>query len=59
MSNLPQNPMMLLSFVNTQLRDFCPNLEDFCHVYQVEAAIITEKLASIDYEYDRELNRFV
>lgn len=59
LSDLPKDPMMLLSFVNTQLRDFSPSLTDFCLVHQVSAEEITEKLKQIDYEYDEELNRFV
>lgn len=57
--DLPQNPMMLLSFVNTQLRDFSPDLKDFCLIYNVSEEEIIEKLKAIDYEYDMELNRFV
>ena len=28
--NLPQDPIMLLSYVNTQLRDHYVSLDDFC-----------------------------
>lgn len=56
---IPKDPMMLLSYVNTQLRDFYPDLQSFCEDKNVEVREITDKLSSIDYEYDRELNRFV
>ena len=29
MNTLPKDPVMLLSFVNTQLRDHYPSLEEF------------------------------
>lgn len=28
--NIPNDPIMLVSYLNTQLRDFYPNLEDLC-----------------------------
>ena len=30
MNNLPKDPVMLLSVVNTNLRDFNSNLDEFC-----------------------------
>lgn len=58
-SVLPNNPMMLLSFVNTELRDEYASLDEFCGIYKVDRSEIEEKLKSIDYEYDPKLNRFV
>jgi len=56
---IPKDPMMLLSYVNTQLRDFYPDLQSFCVDKGAKEQEIREKLGSIDYEYDKELNRFV
>ena len=56
---LPNQPMILLSFVNTKLRDEFSSLDAFCDDFQVAKDEIEEKLASIDYEYDEELNKFV
>lgn len=56
---LPEDPMILLSYVNTQLRDFYSDLEAFCQDLNVDAEKIREKLRSIDYEYDEKSNRFV
>lgn len=56
---IPKDPMMLLSYVNTQLRDFYPDFATFCKEKGVGAAEITETLRSIDYEYDETANRFV
>ena len=56
---IPDDPVMLLSYVNTQLRDFYPDFQAFCRDQGIDAAEITEKLRSIDYEYDETCNRFV
>ncbi len=56
---LPKDPMMLLSFVNLKLRDFYDSLESFCDDMDISETEITDKLASIDYHYDKEKNRFV
>lgn len=56
---LPKDPMMLLSFANTQLRDHYPNLDAFCENYDITKEYITEVLKTIDYEYDETLNKFV
>lgn len=56
---IPKDPMMLLSYMNTQLRDFYPNLESFCENKGEDREEIIEKLRELDYEYDKELNRFV
>ena len=55
----PNDPMILLSFVNTKLRDFHPSLEDLCKSLQLDPQEITRKLSGIGYEYDAQLNRFV
>ena len=30
MDQLPKDPVILLSYINTQLRDFYPSLDAFC-----------------------------
>lgn len=56
---LPKDPMMLLSFVNTKLRDEFSSLEAFCEDAAITREELTQTLAQIDYEYDEALNRFV
>ena len=56
---LPRDPAILLSYVNTQLRDFCGSLEDFCAQYDISPEDLTARLAAIGYHYDRERNRFL
>lgn len=56
---IPSDPVMLLSYVNTQLRDFYPNFQAFCEDKDLDGQEIIEKLGSIDYEYNEKMNRFV
>jgi hypothetical protein len=56
---LPKDAAVLLSFVNTELRDFYPNLDEFCKAAGVERGYIVDTLRKIDYEYDEGLNKFV
>lgn len=58
-SSLPKDPMVLLSFINTKLRDDYPSLDELCSYLCVDADYIKKTLASIDYSYDDEKNRFV
>ena len=50
--NLPKDPVMLLSVVNTQLRDHYPTLTELAAAYMTDADAITETLAAINYHYD-------
>ncbi|MCD7904752.1 MAG: DUF4250 domain-containing protein [Clostridiales bacterium] len=56
---LPKDPVMLLSFVNTKLRDECPSLEEFAYDYGIRPEEIRASLRAIDYEYDEDLNKFI
>ena len=56
---IPNDPAMLLSFVNLKLRDFYPDLDAMCEDLGTSRDEIESKLASIDYEYDEETNSFV
>ncbi len=56
---LPNDPIILLSYINTQLRDFYPSLEDLSKTLCVDTNEIKTKLTSIGYEYNSDLNRFV
>lgn len=59
MGTLPEDPMMLLSVVNTKLRDFYPTLEALCEDMNVDSEELQAKLRAIDYIYNAESNRFV
>ncbi len=56
---IPQDPVMLLSFINLKLRDYYGSLEQLCDDLDVKEHEIRDKLASIDYHYNEERNQFV
>jgi hypothetical protein len=56
---MPKDPVMLLSYVNTQLRDFYDSLEAFCSASGCDERTLVEKLKSIDYEYSETTNQFI
>lgn len=56
---MPKDLVMLLSFINTQLRDNYNTLEELCKSYMVSEEEITDKLKTINYEYNSEKNQFV
>ncbi len=56
---LPKDPFILLSYINTQLRDHYNNLDDLCLSLQINKKELTEKLLSIDYSYEFNTNQFI
>ncbi|MCI8747200.1 MAG: DUF4250 domain-containing protein [Lachnospiraceae bacterium] len=56
---LPKDPVILLSYINTQLRDFYPSLDELCKSLCIEEANITNPLLSIGYKYNKDLNKFI
>ncbi len=57
--SLPNDPIILLSYINTQLRDNYSSLDDLCKSLGVNSEEIQNKLSSVNYEYDSNLNKFV
>jgi len=56
---IPNDPIMLLSYINTQLRDFYSSLDAFCEDNDVDKNQIVEKLKMVGYDYSEEMNKFV
>ncbi|MBQ3030247.1 MAG: DUF4250 domain-containing protein [Agathobacter sp.] len=57
--SLPKDPVMLLSVVNTKLRDYYPNLEELVKVEGMSEEEIINKLKTINYHYNETRNQFV
>ncbi len=55
---IPKDPIVCLSFVNTQLRDFYAGLEEFCAEFEVNREELEEKLQAAGYTYDKKQNQF-
>ena len=56
---LPKDPVILLSVLNTKLRDLYKNLDDLCEDLNVEKSEICKVLCDIGYEYDEVQNKFL
>lgn len=56
---IPNDPVMLLSFVNLKLRDYYKNLEALCEDLDIDESELVKKLDGIDYHYDQQRNQFV
>lgn len=57
--SIPNDPVILLSYVNTQLRDHYSSLNDLALSMNINSDEIIKKLAAINYNYDSQLNKFV
>ncbi len=57
--HLPKDPVMLLSVVNTQLRDHYATLAEMAAAYMTDATEIIAKLDAINYHYDEKQNQFI
>lgn len=57
--SIPKDPVMRLSYVNTQLRDFYSNLDDLCKTLDIDKEELVASLETIDYVYDENVNQFV
>lgn len=55
---IPKDPAMLLSYINTQLRDFYPSLDELCSSLMISKEELVKTLETIDYIYNAETNRF-
>lgn len=57
--SIPKDPVMLLSFINTQLRDYYSNLDDLCSSLNIEKKVLEASLQKIDYSYESGCNQFI
>ena len=57
--NLPNDPAILVSAVNTKLRDFYKSLDELCDDLQADKNEIINKCAVIGYKYDENKNQFI
>lgn len=55
---IPKDPVILLSYINTQLRDHFASLDELCKSLMLDKKELVNKLGSIDYHYQVEHNQF-
>ena len=56
---LPKDPFILLSVVNTKLRDQYSSLDKLCDDLDESKELLVQTLAGIGYTYSPEQNQFV
>ena len=56
---LPKDPVILLSFVNTKLRDEYFSLEELCAALDTDRAELEKAMAALDRRYSPEHNQFL
>lgn len=56
---LPNDPFMLLSYINTQLRDKYSSFDELCDDMDVSHDDILSKLDNAGYIYDKNTNKFI
>ena len=57
-TDIPSDPLMLLSFVNTKLRDQYASLDTLCDDLQPSRQELQRRLSEVGFEYDPGQNRF-
>ena len=55
---LPNDPMILLSWVNTRLRDEYASLDALCEDQDADRTELERKLEAVGFVYDPAQNRF-
>ena len=55
---LPKDPMILLSVVNTKLRDAYDSLDSLCEDLDEDREELIKKLAAAGFCYDENTNKF-
>ncbi len=55
---LPKDPVMLMSFLNTKLRDQYDSLEALCDDLELNRDELTIRLQEAGFDYDPERNQF-
>lgn len=55
---IPQDPMILFSYVNTKLRDEYPTLDRLCDDMDIPREELEDRLLQAGFHYDAARNRF-
>ena len=57
--NIPNDPIILLSFINMKLRDQYKSLDELCDDLELSKSDLCEKLKSVGYTYGEAQNQFI
>lgn len=56
--DLPKDPFILLSYINTKLRDEYGSLDALCDDMDLDRAGLEKTLAEAGFEYMQQINQF-
>ena len=56
---LPKDPYILLSYVNTKLRDEFTDLDELCAVLDVDRSALEDTLQGVSTRYDEASHQFI
>ena len=56
---LPKDPHILLSYINTRLRDYHRSFDDLCKSLDIDGEAVTKTLGEMGFKYDEKINQFV
>jgi len=57
-STLPQDPFILVSYINTMLRDNYKSLDELCSAMDIDRKQLENKLRKVGMVYNELLNKF-
>lgn len=55
---LPNDPVLLVGYLNLKLRDEFSSLDDLCETLDIDLDFIVKKLKEAGYEYREDSNQF-
>lgn len=55
---LPSDPFILLSYINTLLRDRYPSLDELCASEGIDLRQLVDTLSAAGFEYMSQINQF-
>lgn len=58
MEKLPEDPAILMSFLNMKLRDNYKSLDDLCEDLNIDKRELLRKMSELGFEYSEENNKF-
>ncbi|NLK74835.1 MAG: DUF4250 domain-containing protein [Clostridiales bacterium] len=56
---IPKDPIILLSYINTKLRNEFTSLEDLCKSLSIDPEEVNTTMSKINYSYDAKSNQFI
>lgn len=58
MEKLPEDPAILMSFLNMKLRDNYKSLDDLCEDLNIDKRELLREMSELGFEYSEENNKF-